>query len=89
MDALAIGRTKEEMVDEGVKKELLGHRTFKGDRPSLAIFFQELTPFTLGQLLSAYEHRTFVEGKLWGINSFDQYGVELGKKLARDVAQYI
>lgn len=60
-------------------------RRFDGNRPSVTIAYQQLTPFVLGQLVALYEHRVFVEGAVWGINSFDQFGVELGKKMAKDV----
>ena len=60
-------------------------RRFPGNRPSLTLAYRRLTPFVLGQLIALYEHRVFVEGAVWGINSFDQFGVELGKKMARDV----
>lgn len=58
------------------------HRIFAGDRPSTTILLPELTPYTLGQLIALYEHKVFTQGWIWGINSFDQYGVELGKILA-------
>ena len=57
-------------------------RTFPGNRPSLTLAYPKLTPFVLGQIIALYEHRIFVEGAIWGINSFDQWGVELGKELA-------
>mmetsp|Transcript_18198 Transcript_18198/g.16488 ORF Transcript_18198/g.16488 Transcript_18198/m.16488 type:complete len:338 (+) Transcript_18198:233-1246(+) len=80
-DALAYGKTKDELVAEGVSEQLLPHKEFPGNRPSLSLLFDELTPFTLGQLLAIYEHRVAVQGFIWGINSFDQWGVELGKVL--------
>jgi glucose-6-phosphate isomerase len=58
------------------------HRVFPGNRPSTALAYQKLTPFTLGQIIALYEHRVFVEGVILGINSYDQWGVELGKELA-------
>ena len=60
-------------------------RRFAGNRPSTTLAYQRLTPFVLGQIIALYEHRVFVEGAIWGINSFDQFGVELGKKMAKDV----
>jgi len=65
------------------------HRVFPGNRPSTTILFQQLTPRTLGQLVSLYEHKTFVQGCIWGVNSFDQWGVELGKVLAGDVLAFM
>ena len=58
------------------------YRAFPGNRPSTTLAYQKLTPFTLGQIIALYEHRVFVEGVIWGINSFDQWGVELGKEMA-------
>jgi len=81
-DALAIGRTAEEVAAAGVPPELVPHKTFHGNRPSLSLLLPELSAFTIGQLLAVYEHRIVVQGFLWGINSFDQWGVELGKELA-------
>jgi glucose-6-phosphate isomerase len=84
-DALACGKTLEELKKEGVKEELWNHKLFPGDRSSLSFLFEELTPYTCGQLLAIYEHRTSVEGFLWKVNSYDQWGVELGKALAKNV----
>jgi glucose-6-phosphate isomerase len=81
-DALAFGKFKEEL---NVAPELINHMTFKGDRTSLSILFKELNAYAVGQLLAIYEHRVACEGFLYDINSFDQWGVELGKKLAVDV----
>ncbi|MDX5480080.1 MAG: glucose-6-phosphate isomerase, partial [Hymenobacteraceae bacterium] len=61
---------------------LLPHKVFEGNKPSTSIMFEQLTPFTLGSLLAMYEHKTFVQGVIWNIYSFDQWGVELGKQLA-------
>jgi glucose-6-phosphate isomerase len=83
--ALAFGKTAEEVAAEGVAPELVSARTFPGNRPSTSILLPELTPSTLGQLIALYEHKTFVQGAVWGINSFDQWGVELGKKLAQAI----
>ena len=63
------------------------HRVHQGDRPSNTLMFSELTPTILGQLIALYEHKVFVEGVIWGINSFDQFGVELGKKLAGGIGK--
>jgi len=68
-----------------VPAELIPHKTFTGDRPSSSILMDRLDAFSLGQLLALFEHRTAVEGFVWGINSFDQWGVELGKVLAKQV----
>lgn len=85
-DALANGKSKEELVKEGVPESLIEHKLFTGDRPSLSILFLgELTAYSCGQLLALYEHRVAVEGFLYGVNSFDQWGVELGKILAKNV----
>ncbi len=85
-DALANGKTKEELIKEGVPEALLEHKIFIGDRPSLSLLFLgELTAFSCGQLLAMYEHRVAVEGFIYNVNSFDQWGVELGKVLAKNV----
>lgn len=84
-DALACGKTLEQLKEEGVKPELWNHKLFPGDRSSISLLFGELNPETCGQLLAMYEHRTSVEGFLWKINSYDQMGVELGKALAKNV----
>jgi glucose-6-phosphate isomerase len=68
-----------------VPDALHAHKTFPGNRPSLSLLFKELTPFSCGQLLALYEHRVAVQGFVWGLNSFDQWGVELGKALAGTV----
>ena len=78
-DALAYGKTIDELKTAGVPTELHTHKEFEGNRPSLSLLFPEMTPFTCGQLLALYEHRVAVQGFIWGINSFDQWGVELGK----------
>eukprot|EP01015_Nassula_variabilis_P026138 TRINITY_DN518_c0_g1_i2.p1 TRINITY_DN518_c0_g1~~TRINITY_DN518_c0_g1_i2.p1 ORF type:complete len:238 (+),score=50.77 TRINITY_DN518_c0_g1_i2:111-824(+) len=87
-DALACGKVVEELRAEGVPNELINHKTFPGDRPSVSLLFPELNAFTSGQLLAIYEHRTTVEGFIWRINSFDQFGVELGKVLAKNVRTF-
>ncbi len=84
--ALAFGKTADEVRADGVAEELVPHKTFPGDRPSNTILLSKLTPHTLGQLIALYEHKIFVQGAIWGINSFDQWGVELGKVLAKNIA---
>ena len=84
-DALAYGKTVAELVAEGVPERLHAHKEFPGNRPSLSMLFPELNAFSCGQLLSMYEHRVAVQGFIWGLNSFDQWGVELGKVLASKV----
>ncbi len=81
-EALAFGKTAEEARMEGIPEAQIPHRTFEGNRPSTTIFADKLTPRTLGQLVALYEHSVFTQGAIWGINSFDQWGVELGKALA-------
>ncbi|MEV1064532.1 glucose-6-phosphate isomerase [Streptomyces sp. NPDC050263] len=83
--ALAFGKTPEEVRAEGVPEELVAHKTFKGDHPTTTILARELTPSVLGQLVALYEHKVFVQGAIWNIDSFDQWGVELGKVLAKRV----
>ncbi|MFD0252458.1 glucose-6-phosphate isomerase [Streptomyces sp. NPDC127113] len=83
--ALAFGKTAEEVRAEGVPEELVPHKTFRGDRPTTTILARELTPSVLGQLVALYEHKVFVQGAVWGVDSFDQWGVELGKVLAKRV----
>jgi len=85
-DALAFGRTADEVRADGVDEDLVAHRTFPGNRPSTAILLSELTPSTLGQLIALYENRTVAMAAVLGINPFDQWGVELGKKMALDLA---
>lgn len=87
-DALALGKTAEALAAEGCKESLIPHKTFPGDRPSLSLLLPEASPICLGQLLALYEHRTAVQGWVWDINSFDQWGVELGKVLAKEVRNY-
>ncbi|MET7932325.1 glucose-6-phosphate isomerase [Streptomyces sp. NPDC005322] len=83
--ALAFGKTAEEVAAEGVPEELVPHKTFPGNRPTTTILASELTPSVLGQLVALYEHKVFVQGAVWNIDSFDQWGVELGKVLAKRV----
>lgn len=84
-DALAYGKTMADLIQEGVPEELRPHMVFSGNRPSSSILMTKLDAFAVGQLLALYEHRTAVQGFIWGINSFDQWGVELGKVLATQV----
>ena len=83
--ALAFGKTAEEVRAEGVPEELVPHKTFQGNRPTTTVLARELTPSVLGQLIALYEHKVFVQGAVWNIDSFDQWGVELGKVLAKRV----
>jgi glucose-6-phosphate isomerase len=84
-EALAFGRTPEEVAGDGVPEDLVPHRAFPGNRPSTTILAEQLTPHVLGQLIALYEHVVFVQGCVWGVNSFDQWGVELGKALANRI----
>jgi glucose-6-phosphate isomerase len=81
-EALAFGKTAAEVAAEGVPAAQVPHRTFEGNRPSNTILAAELTPAALGRLVALYEHKVFVQGAIWRVNSFDQWGVELGKALA-------
>ena len=83
--ALAFGKTPDEVRAEGVPEELVPHKTFRGDHPTTTILATSLTPSVLGQLIALYEHKVFVQGAIWNIDSFDQWGVELGKVLAKRV----
>ncbi|MDJ1114644.1 glucose-6-phosphate isomerase [Microbacterium dauci] len=87
--ALAFGKTAEEVEAEGTTGALVAARTFAGNKPTTSIFAPSLTPSVLGQLVALYEHITFTQGVIWGINSFDQWGVELGKQLALQIAPAI
>ena len=84
-EALAFGRTPEEVRAEGTPEWLVPHRTFEGNRPSTTILAERLTPETLGKLIALYEHSVFTQGTIWQIDSFDQWGVELGKALAQRI----
>ncbi|WP_200955867.1 MULTISPECIES: glucose-6-phosphate isomerase [unclassified Oerskovia] len=84
--ALAFGKTADEVRAEGTAEDLVSARVFSGNRPTTSILAPALTPSVLGQLIALYEHITFVQGVVWGIDSFDQWGVELGKKLANEIA---
>ena len=84
-EALAFGKTEAEVKAEGVADALLPHKEFDGNRPTNVIMTQKLDPKTLGRLVALYEHKVFTQGTIWGINSFDQWGVELGKVLAKKI----
>jgi len=84
-EALAFGKTGEQVRAEGTPDWLIPHRVFKGNRPSYTILAERLTPETLGKLIALYEHSVFTQGTIWGIDSFDQWGVELGKVLAQRI----
>jgi glucose-6-phosphate isomerase len=81
-EALAFGKTADEVLAEGTPEWLVPHRAFDGNRPSSTILLERLTPHALGKLVALYEHSVFTQGAVWGVNSFDQWGVELGKVLA-------
>ncbi|MEY9965121.1 glucose-6-phosphate isomerase [Streptacidiphilus sp. MAP12-16] len=83
--ALAFGKTAQEVAAEGVPAELVPHKTFRGNHPTTTILAGELSPSVLGQLIALYEHKVFVQGAIWNIDSFDQWGVELGKVLAKKI----
>ncbi len=83
--ALAKGRSVSELKSAGCPEELVAHRMMPGNRPSTTFLFRELSPYTLGEIIALYEHSVFVQGAIWGIDSFDQWGVELGKEMARDL----
>lgn len=84
-EALAFGKTRDEVQKEGTPDWLVPHRLFEGDRPSNTIFMDALTPAALGKLVALYEHSVFTQGAIWQIDSFDQWGVELGKQLAKQI----
>jgi glucose-6-phosphate isomerase len=84
-EALAFGKTPEQVRDEGTPEAVVPHRVMEGNRPSNTILAERLDPHTLGALVALYEHSTFVQGAIWGIDSFDQWGVELGKALAKRI----
>ncbi len=85
-EALAFGRTADEVRAEGVAESLIPHKTFEGNRPTNVLMAEKLDPATLGKLVALYEHSVFTQGTIWGIDSFDQWGVELGKVLAKRIA---
>jgi glucose-6-phosphate isomerase len=84
-EALAFGKTAEQVREEGTPPELVAHRVFEGNRPTNVILARKLTPRSLGSLVALYEHSVFTQGTIWGIDSFDQWGVELGKLLAKRI----
>jgi glucose-6-phosphate isomerase len=84
-EALAFGKTREEAAREGVPGHQVAHRVFPGNRPTNTLLLDELTPAALGKLVALYEHKVFVQGAIWNVNSFDQWGVELGKALAQRI----
>jgi glucose-6-phosphate isomerase len=84
-EALAFGRTADQVRADGVPEELVPHKTFEGNRPSTTMMAEQLTPEMLGTLVAVYEHSVFTQGVIWGIDSFDQWGVELGKVLAKAI----
>jgi glucose-6-phosphate isomerase len=84
-EALAFGKTAAEVRADGVPEELVPHKTFPGNRPSTTILARRLTPRLLGSLIALYEHAVFTAGVIWDINPFDQWGVELGKVLAKRI----
>ena len=84
-EALAFGKTKEQVEAEGTAAPIVPHRVFKGNHPTSTIIAPKLTPSVLGQLVALYEHKVFTQGAVWNINSFDQWGVELGKVLAKKI----
>jgi glucose-6-phosphate isomerase len=88
-DALALGKSAEQCRAQGVPEALVSHKTFPGDRPSLSLLLPKCDAYNIGLLLALYEHRTAVAGWVWGINSFDQWGVELGKVLGVVVRKHL
>lgn len=84
-EALMVGKDEKQLIAEDTKESLIKHKTFLGNRPTTSILAQKITPGTLGALIVYYEQLTFVEGAVWDINSFDQWGVELGKSLAKKI----
>ena len=87
--ALAFGKSSQTVADQGVEAALIPHRTFTGNRPTNTLMAEKLTPFVLGQLISLYEHKIFVQGVIWNVFSFDQWGVDLGKSLAVEILQQL
>jgi glucose-6-phosphate isomerase len=84
-EALMQGKTKAELIQEGVAEHIIPFKVFTGNRPTNSFLIKKLTPYTLGQLIALYEHKIFVQGVIWNIYSFDQWGVELGKQLANKI----
>ena len=88
-NVLAFGRTAEQVAANNTPAELINHKVMPGNRPTTLITLDAVTPFTLGALVALYEHMVFVQGVIWGINSFDQWGVELGKEMATTIAPFL
>ncbi len=84
-EALAFGKTVEQVKAEGTPERLVPHRLFEGNRPSNTLLLDRLTPESLGKLIALYEHSVFTQGVIWQVDSFDQWGVELGKALAQHI----
>jgi glucose-6-phosphate isomerase len=84
-EALAFGKTPQQVKADGVSDSLVPHRTFEGNHPTNTLLLDRLTPASLGKIVALYEHKVFVQGTIWHINSFDQWGVELGKVLAQRI----
>jgi glucose-6-phosphate isomerase len=84
-EALAFGKSEAQVIEDGTPPELVPHKVFDGNRPSNTLLLERLTPETLGKLVALYEHKVFVQGVIWNVNSFDQWGVELGKVLANRI----
>ncbi len=88
-DALAVGKTAVQLRSENCPDSLIPHKTFTGNRPSLSIMLPALNAYTTGQILAIYEHRVATQGFIWGLNSFDQWGVQLGKRIAGEISERI
>lgn len=84
-EALMVGKTPDQVKEEGAPDRLVPHKVFLGNRPTTNILTEKITPASLGALIVYYEHLVFTEGAIWNINSFDQWGVELGKVLAKKI----
>ena len=84
-EALLNGKTKGEVIAEGTRSDIIPFKVFKGNKPTNTIFINKLTPESLGKLIAMYEHKIFVQGIIWNIFSYDQFGVELGKQLASKI----
>jgi glucose-6-phosphate isomerase len=84
-EALMNGKTVDELKAEGVSESLIPYKVFEGNRPTNSILIKRITPYTLGQLIAFYEHKIFVQGVIWNVYSYDQWGVELGKVLANKI----
>jgi glucose-6-phosphate isomerase len=84
-EALAFGKSADAVEKEGAPAALVPHKVFDGHRPTNTLLLERLTPAALGKLVALYEHKVFVQGVIWNVNSFDQWGVELGKKLAKRI----